>query len=325
MGRAEAGKTTLCSQFIANGYTARYEHTEDPHMYYREMKPRDLTLNGNEHQSNATNTGNSKHKHHHGGKKSKKMKKAVTRYGVQLEDVPGEINEEVAEDSAEHEIIQRGHPQDYYDLMVAEEEVIDESEEIGADEKSALLGKEKEKLQKEKNIQKEKYRRAQKNRLYAPSRSHGFIIVYDVESKPSFKKALAIHKAIRQNEDKKRLPIYILGNKIDISKSSAIEQIEKMTEHARNSPDTDAATGSLSRNEIYFQDRIMTSADFVNCIVQNLNKSGLFMADTGNDRRDKRNRKKQGYNANDDEGGSTGCFGCCATTATEETNDDGGP
>ena len=43
-------------------------------------------------------------------------------------------------------------------------------------------------------------------------------------------------------------------------------------------------------------------------IVQNLNKNGLFMADTGNDRRDKRNKKKQGYNANDDEGGSTGCF-----------------
>ena len=69
--------------------------------------------------------------------------------------------------------------------MVAEEEVIDDSEETGVDEKSALLGKEKEKLQKEK-IQ--KYRRAQKNRLYAPSRSHGFIIVYDVESKPSLRK-----------------------------------------------------------------------------------------------------------------------------------------
>ena len=38
------------------------------------------------------------------------MKKAVTRYGVQLEDVPGEINEEVAEDSAEHEIIHRALP-----------------------------------------------------------------------------------------------------------------------------------------------------------------------------------------------------------------------
>lgn len=318
MGRAEAGKTTLCSQFIANGYTARYEHTEDPHMYYREMKPRDLTLNGNEHQSNATNTGNSKHKHHHGGKKSKKMKKAVTRYGVQLEDVPGEINEEVSEDSAEHEIIHRALPQDYYDLMVAEEEVIDDSEETGVDEKSALLGKEKEKIQKEK-IQKS--RRAQKNRLYAPARSHGFIIVYDVESKPSLQKALAIHKAIRTNEDKKKLPIYLLGNKIDNSKSSAIEQIEKVTEYSRNSNDTDAATGSLSRNEIYFEDRIMTSADFVNCIVQNLNKNGLFMADTGNDRRDKRNKKKQGYNANDDEGGSTGCFGCCAATTMEEQDD----
>ena len=80
MGRAEAGKTTLCSQFIANGYTARYEHTEDPHMYYREMKPRDLTLNGNEHQSNPTNTGNSKHKHHHhGGKKSKKNEKSCDK------------------------------------------------------------------------------------------------------------------------------------------------------------------------------------------------------------------------------------------------------
>lgn len=113
----------------------------------------------------------------------------------------------------------------------------------------------------------------------------------------------------------------MLGNKIDNSKSSAIEQIEKVTEYSRNSNDTDAATGSLSRNEIYFEDRIMTSADFVNCIVQNLNKSGLFMADTGNDRRDKRNKKKQGYNANDDEGGSTGCFGCCAATTMEEQDD----
>ena len=307
MGRAEAGKTTLCSQFIANGYSARYEHTEDPHMYYREMKPRDLMLNGSEHQSNPTNTGNSKHKHHHGGKKNKKNKKAVTRYGVQLEDVPGEINEEVAEDSSEHEIIYRALPKDYYDLMVAEEEVINDSGEIGIDEKSALLGK-------------EKLRRAQKNRLYAPARSHGFIIIYDVESKPSFKKAMAIHKAIRKSEDKKRLPIYLLGNKIDVSKSSAVEQIEKMAEYSRKSKDTDAATSSLSRNEIYFQDRIMTSADFVNCIVQNLNKNGLFMADAANDRRDKRNKKKQGNNANDDEGGSTSCFGCCAATTVEEQN-----
>ena len=42
LGRAEAGKTTVCTQFIANGYSTRYEHTESPHMYYREMKPKDL-------------------------------------------------------------------------------------------------------------------------------------------------------------------------------------------------------------------------------------------------------------------------------------------
>ena len=45
MGRAEAGKTTVCTQFIANGYSTRYEHTESPHMYYREMKPKDLSMN----------------------------------------------------------------------------------------------------------------------------------------------------------------------------------------------------------------------------------------------------------------------------------------
>ena len=41
--------------------------------------------------SNTTNTGNSKHKHHHTSKKSKKKK--ADGYGVQLEDIPGEINE----------------------------------------------------------------------------------------------------------------------------------------------------------------------------------------------------------------------------------------
>ena len=189
--------------------------------------------------------------------------------------------------------------------MVAEEEVIDDSEETGVDEKSALLGKEKEKFKRKKFKNLEEPKKI----VCTPRRDPMALLLFMMlRANHLSRKHWQSTRLYEQNEDKKRLPIYILGNKIDISKSSAIEQIEKMTEHARNSPDTDAATGSLSRNEIYFQDRIMTSADFVNCIVQNLNKNGLFMADTGNDRRDKRNRKKQGYNANDDEGGSTGCF-----------------
>ena len=42
LGRAESGKTSLCNMFIANGCNPRYEHTEDPHLYYREVKPKDV-------------------------------------------------------------------------------------------------------------------------------------------------------------------------------------------------------------------------------------------------------------------------------------------
>ena len=310
LGRAEAGKTTVCTQFIANGYSTRYEHTESPHMYYREMKPKDLSMNNESKytsSSNTTNTGNSKHKHHHTSKKSKKKKKAVFRYGVQLEDIPGEINEEVTDDSIENEIIERTQPQDYYDTMVPAEEYIDEYGSVAIDEKSTLLP-----------------RRQQRNRLYGPTLSHGFIIVYDVGSKPSFAKALALHKTIRSKHDKHKTPIYFLGNKLDASKPSAMEQIEKITVYSRGNINTEAATGSLSRNEIYFEDKIMTSADFVNSVVQTLNKNGLFMTESDNDRKEKRNKKKQGDGTIDDENRSVGCFGCCASNTNKEKYDDEG-
>eukprot|EP00943_MAST-04B_sp_MAST-4B-sp1_P002138 g2138.t1 len=301
-GRAEAGKTTLCTQFIANGYSARYEHTENPHMYYREMKPKDISSN-TEFASSSSNADTGHGKQKNPGKKPKKNKKAVLRYGVQLEDIPGEINEEVIDDSVENEIIERTKPQDYYDMMIAEEEYINEYGNVEIDEKSALLGK-------------EKVRRAQRNRLYGPTLTHGCIIVYDVGSKPSFTKALALHKMIRTKPDKHKIPIYFLGNKLDASKPSAMEVIDKVAVYCKGSNNTEAATGSLSRNEIHFQDKIMTSADFVNSIIQNLNKNNLFMTESDNDRKDKRNKKKQGDGANDD-GSSIGCFGCCSSSTNK--------
>ena len=82
-GRAEAGKTTLCTQFIANGYSARYEHTENPHMYYREMKPKDLSSDTELVPSSYnTNTGHGKQKN-----------PGKTKFGLHPSNVEGTVHD----------------------------------------------------------------------------------------------------------------------------------------------------------------------------------------------------------------------------------------
>ena len=68
LGRAEAGKTSLCMRFVANSTLRTYEHTTSLQLYHREMDVRKLRpkLTGGAELSAKKSSGTS------GGRKKKK-------------------------------------------------------------------------------------------------------------------------------------------------------------------------------------------------------------------------------------------------------------
>jgi GTPase SAR1 family protein len=299
LGRAESGKSSLCGQFISNMCNPRYEHTNEPHMYYREIRPKDVMgMKSSSH--GGTSSGNPKHA-------KKKKKPEVVHYGVQLEDTPGEISNEVSSDSFEKSIIEDNGPKDYLSSMLAED---DEN----ANETSALLAK-------------EKLKNSKRNRLFAPSPSHGYIILFDASNVLSMKKAFTLHKAVLNAAVKKNLPIVLLGNKIDNMKSGSGDVLDQAKAFCRKYKKTKLASSSLNRNEIFFQDKVMTTSQLIHATVQILNEGGHFLQNDESDRRDKRSGKSkrrggdQG-NAVDEEMEQTSWCSCFGGNPEEPDNTD---
>ena len=94
VGRAEAGKSSLCMRFVANSRLRTYEHTTALQLHHREMDVRKLRpkLSGGKGMG-AKKIGRS------GG--GRKKKRALVTYGLQIEDVPGEVSGAVEDNTIE--------------------------------------------------------------------------------------------------------------------------------------------------------------------------------------------------------------------------------
>ena len=120
LGRAEAGKSSLCAQFISNTALKLYEHTLDVQLYHREIDTRTLQPKLSGLLSSSSSSSNKKPKKKPAKKKKKKGMELIT-YGVQIEDVPGEITGAIENNTAEKTIVTRkienndGYKQLYHD------------------------------------------------------------------------------------------------------------------------------------------------------------------------------------------------------------------
>jgi len=296
LGRAESGKTSLCNMFIANGCNPRYEHTEDPHLYYREVKPKDvadLTRGDGYTGGGSDHTGEAKRA------RKKKKGKRVMQYGVQLEDTPGEISDEVQNETIENVIITGTDPRDYQRRMVADDENNGDTD----DEKTLLLAK-------------SKSRDTKRNLLYAPSQTHGHLIIFDAGSQASLKKAMELHKSLTRVTEKEALPVIFVGNKLDRMKTNSAEILELAKAYCRKQKHhVGCASSSFSRNEVYFEDKIMTTTQFIHAFVQKMNEGGHFLRGDESEGKNRRGKGKRGGAALDDENAEDGVepsFGCCS-------------
>ena len=121
------------------------------------------------------------------------------QYGVQLEDTPGEISDEVQNETIENAIITGTEPRDYQSRMVADDENYGDAD----DEKTLLLAK-------------SKSRDTKRNRLYAPSLTHGHLIIFDAGSEASFKKAMALHRSLTRVTEKDALPVVFVETNLTV-------------------------------------------------------------------------------------------------------------
>jgi GTPase SAR1 family protein len=324
LGRAEAGKSALCMRFVSNTALKLYEHTLEIQLYHREVDVRKL------HPKSIGVPGAGANRHKNKKKTLKKKKKkgqVLTTYGIQIEDVPGEITGGIEERTAEKDTITRdtesndGYKQLYHDT----------NGWLGVDEHSSLLFKKKKRVSDvEKHV----------NLLYIPMMTDGYIVVFDVQSTDSLSKAKALIKAIHQSPNKSA-PILLLGNKTDIARSSA-EVIRKASDFARNSRmhEIHFAHGSTHINQFEHEDEGMDCYNLMNEFVQKLHAKNRGVSSTQyNDKFQRgkkfgRGRGRGGLSGIDGEGEGKGdgccswlcscfrCFQCCNCWGTEEYEED---
>ena len=121
LGRAEAGKTSLCMRVISNTVMKGYEHTTHSQIYHREIDTKTLPLLHSTTNSN-NSTDHPKHSHKKNKpakkkKKNKKSKKILQTYGLQIEDVPGEISGGLENLTEEKDTIHRDYENNGYQQL----------------------------------------------------------------------------------------------------------------------------------------------------------------------------------------------------------------
>lgn len=329
LGRAESGKTALCMRYITNTALKMYEHTISAQLYHREVDIRNLQPK----MTGSLNDGGGGASHGKSKKKKKKPAKKkkggqqLTMYGIQIEDVPGEITGTIEDRTAEKNAISRssetndGYKQLYHDT----------SGWLGVpDESTSLIPKSRSRgvaNEVEKNV----------NLLYIPMMTDGYIVVFDIQSTDSLSKARALIKAIHQSPNKDA-PILLLGNKTDVARGSA-DMIRKAGDVARASKSHAIffAHGSTHINQFEFEDQGMDCYNLMNEFVQKLHgkKRGVnsMQYESKFQQRGKKFKRGRGGggiddNDEDQESGVCSCLcrifmcQCCSCWTTGEDGDE---
>jgi hypothetical protein len=171
LGRAEAGKTSLCMRYISNTVMKGYEHTIDSQIYHREVDTKALRPK----QTNSLSGDTSKKKKQKPTNKQKKKKKKqeLNVYGLQIEDVPGEISGNLEERTAEKDTINRDYENNGYKQLYH-----DSASWLGVPEPSegSPLIPPKRKGTGQLGAEIEKH----VNLLYIPMKTCGYIVMFDV-------------------------------------------------------------------------------------------------------------------------------------------------
>lgn len=174
LGRAEAGKTALCMRYVSNTVMKGYEHTIQSQIYHREVDVTTLKPKQSNHLLN--DTAAKKKKKKKPAKKKKKNNKAIATYGLQIEDVPGEISGGLEERTAEKSTIDRNHENNGYQQLYH-----DTANWLGvpASNEGTPLIAPKRKGPGQPGADVEKH----VNLLYIPMRTDGYIVMFDVSTK----------------------------------------------------------------------------------------------------------------------------------------------
>jgi len=174
LGRAEAGKTALCMRYVSNTVMKGYEHTIQSQIYHREVDV--TTLKPKQSNQLLNDTAAKKKKKKKPAKKKKKNKKAIATYGLQIEDVPGEISGGLEERTAEKSTIDRNHENNGYQQLYH-----DTANWLGvpASNEGTPLIAPKRKGPGQPGADVEKH----VNLLYIPMRTDGYIVMFDVSTK----------------------------------------------------------------------------------------------------------------------------------------------
>eukprot|EP00946_MAST-07B_sp_MAST-7B-sp1_P004665 g4665.t1 len=310
LGRAEAGKSSLCMRMIANSTLRTYEHTTTLQLYHREMDTRKLR----QKMSISGGGGGKKHSHSSGRGGGRDL----IAYGLQIEDVPGEVSGAVEDGTIEKDTILRKNPSasGYSQLLHDNTTWLD----IPPNEKTALLGGEKKRMPAiaEKHV----------NLLYIPMKTDGFIVMFDVQSGDSLSKARAIIKSIRKGPNS-GAPIMLLGNKTDVGHAGAEvkRKAADFVAHSGGGRKRGArangkkegvimyAQGSVAINSFQFQGEDMDCYNLINAFVQNLNSLGAGVESSEYESRFLNTKRGRGR----DRGGTKSAVGASGVDASGES------
>ena len=192
---ARTGKTSLAAQLTTHNPDRAYYHTNVVKYFYCNGKQliRSFAL-----------------------RKVDRDSIKVKAYGMQIQDTPGELTEEVVPDTAEFRLVRN--------LVVTNPTSTSDAKgyQQGLPESVPLLSDARD--------------RSNQNSLVKTLGTMGYIVVFDLSNASSFEKAQALIVQIRERIVE-NVPIVLLGNKIDIVKTSD-EIVERMIEDGQQLADT---------------------------------------------------------------------------------------
>lgn len=241
------------------------------------------------------------------GTSAKQSRKMLSSYGVQMEDVPGEISSAIGPNTAEKSVVDR-------DAMVktpVREQLCEDPDEF-----TSLL------RQPSSHIH-----RLQDNLLYVDWKTDGFVMIYEASKPESLTKVRNLVRAVRRKI--RGVPIMLLENKVDMIGIG--DKAADGASYARKErPPLTFFTGSVTRNEFRPTRGSLeryTVEQIVDKFIQQLHKqkrglsSAEYLAAYGG--KSKKNKKWRGKHKGTASGGffssiGSACCCCCVGTSTED-------
>ena len=223
-GAPEVGKTCFCSMYTSHVFFQFYDHTLRAQFYMKSVRASalptfiqsadDIFLLSSHFDANGSKSKSSKK--NKSGKKNKAIKRKkktghATRYGVQLQDTPGEINMHIDPGTVEG---------------FALDTVFDKSEPVTTSFGLNVHANEETPLRKIERSSRSAD--VERNRLHDKTKSHAFIVMFDArhdvnkDSPQSLEKALIIVENLLEKfmDTKHPPPIILFGNKVDVIDSA---------------------------------------------------------------------------------------------------------